>query len=113
MKTRKELQESYKQMKATMGVFQVKNQVNGKVLIEGSTDISSKWNRHRTELRFGSHRNLPLQRDWNNLGEENFLFSVLSELEIKEDETLDPKTEVKHLTEIVQEALNIKEEMKY
>ena len=113
MKNRKELQEAYKHMKPTMGVFQIKNKMNGKLLIEGSTDIFSKWNRHRTELRFGSHRNLPLQRDWKNLGEENFLFSILSELEIKEEETLDPKTEVKLLTEMVQEELNIKEEMKY
>lgn len=44
MKTNKEFKKEYKQQKPTMGVFQVENKVNGKVLIEGSTDIPAKWN---------------------------------------------------------------------
>ena len=89
MKTRKELKEAYKQKKPVAGVFQIKNDENGKVLIEASTNIPSKWNRHRTELKFGSHRNKQLQQDWNDLGEENFTFSILSELELSEEENLD------------------------
>jgi len=65
MKTKKELKEEYKQTRPAMGVFQVVNEVNGKVLLEATTNMQSKWNRHQTELRFGSHRNKQLQKDWN------------------------------------------------
>ncbi len=86
MKAKKELKEEYKQKQPVAGVFKIRNNKNGMTLIEESLNINSKWNRHRTELRFGSHRNTTLQKDWNNIGEENFVFSILSELEIKEDD---------------------------
>jgi len=81
MKMKKELKVEYKQKKPVASVFQIKNIQNGMLLIEESINMHSKWNRHRTELRFGSHRNKILQKDWNDLGEENFMFSVLSELD--------------------------------
>ena len=113
MKTNKELKQEYKQKKPTMGVFQILNKVSGKVLVEGSTDISSKWNRHRTELRFGNHRNKGLQGDWNNVGEENFEFSIISNLDLDDNETLDVSKEVKTLEEMVVEELKIEDEMRY
>ena len=105
MKDRKALKEAYKQKKPTMGVFQILNKVNGKRLIEESTDIPAKWNRHQTELRFGSHRNTAFQKDWTEHGKENFEFSILSELEIKEGETLNIGQELKTLKEMVLEEL--------
>ena len=57
MKTKKELKAAYKEMKPIAGLFQVENTQNGMVLIEGAADMQSKWNRHQTELKFGSHRN--------------------------------------------------------
>ena len=113
MKTKKELKAEYKQKKPVAGVFQLKSMKNGMILIEASTNIPSKWNRHRTELRFGSHRNKKLQNDWNEFGEANFIFSVLSELEIKEDESFDLNSEVKLLQEMIEEEMNIQEERKY
>jgi len=100
-------------MKPTVGVFQIKNMKNGMVLIEASTNISSKWNRHRTELKFGSHRNKTLQKDWNIYGETNFMFSILSELKISEDTTIDTDAEVNLLKEMLEEEINITQEMKY
>lgn len=113
MKTNKELKAEYKQKTPVMGVFQVQNKVSGKVLIDASTSMMSKWNRHRTELKFGSHRNRALQSDWNSLGEENFLFSVVSKLEFKETENLNWNKEVKILKEMVEEEMEIQEDMKY
>ena len=113
MKTKKELKEGYKQKKSVAGIFQIQNKESGKVLIEGSPNVISKWNRHRTELRFGSHRNKQLQNDWNNLGEENFIFSVISELKIKEGESLDLNQELKILSAMVMEELNIQEDLIY
>lgn len=113
MKTNKELKQEYKQKKPTMGVFQILNKVSGKVLVEGSTDISSKLNRHRTELRFGNHRNKELQGDWNNVGEENFDFSIISKLDLDDNETLDLSKEVKTLEEMVVEELNMEVGLMY
>jgi hypothetical protein len=39
--------------------------------------MESKWNRYKMELKFGNHRNQIFQKDWNEYGEENFVFSVL------------------------------------
>jgi len=75
--------------------------------------VSSKWNRHRTELRFGTHRNKALQTDWNEVKEENFQYSVLSALDIKEDDNFDINSEVKLLLEMVEEELNLSDGMKY
>ncbi len=113
MKTNKELKKEYKQKKPRSGVFQVENKVTGKVLIEGSIDMPARWNRHRMELRFGSHRNKQLQADWKQGGEENFIFSILSELEVEESENLDLKKEVKILEEMVLEEMGIEEDKKY
>lgn len=113
MKTRKELKNEYKQMEPPMGVFQVRNVVNNKVLIDSSTDMNSKWNRHKTELRFGSHRNKALQEDWNKNGEKGFSFEILSELKRENEEGINDQKELRELMEIIIEDLNIDEEQMY
>lgn len=113
MKTRKELKEAFKEQKQVMGVYQILNKVNGKMLIDASTNIPAKWNRHQTELRFGSHRNKQLQKDWNDIGVDNFVFSILSELELDEAQNVNAHKEVKLLKEMVLEEMNIEQGMKY
>ncbi|MGE3800382.1 MAG: GIY-YIG nuclease family protein [Candidatus Kapaibacterium sp.] len=109
MKTKKELKEEYKQLKAPMGVFQIRNVSSHKVLIDNSPDMTSKWNRHKTELRFGSHRNSDLQKDWKEKGEENFVFEVLSELESKDEVNADYRKELQALQDMIVEELNLEE----
>jgi len=113
MKTRKELKEEYKQKRPIAGVFQIKNQENGMILIDASTNIMAKWNRHKTELRFGSHRNHKLQADWNQFGEEKFKASIISKVKTKEAEMYDLRTDVAIMFEQVLKKLNLKVEMKY
>lgn len=113
MKTKKELKEAYKQQKPQMGIFQIQNKKNGKVLLEASSNIPSRWNRHRMELRFGNHRNLQLQADWNEHGEENFVFSIVSKLEIQEGETVDVTKELALLMEMVEEEMALPAEVLY
>ena len=86
-KSRKELKIEYKDHKPIMGIYQVKNKISGSVLIEGSLDVHAKWNRHCSELKFGSHRNKELQSDWNRDKPEAFEFSILSKLDY--DDTTD------------------------
>ena len=96
-----------------MGVFQIKNEQNGRILIKGSTDIHAKWNRHQAELRFGSHRNKELQKDWKNTSSENFSFSILTVLEYKTEEKVNYREEVKVLKEMILEELNLIASVQY
>jgi len=107
MKTKKQLKEEYKQLKIPMGVFQVKNAANNKILIDNSIDMESKWNRHKMELKFGNHRNKDLQKDWNTYGEQSFVFEVLSELKKSEKEDVNYRKELEALQEMVMEELQI------
>ena len=108
MKTKKELKEAYKQMEFPMGVFQIENSVNNKVLIDCSMDMQSKWNRHKMELRFGNHRNRMLQNDWTTYGEKHFVFKVLDELKKEEKATHNYNKELKILQAMVVERFDIK-----
>ena len=95
-----------------MGVFQIRNKVNGKVFIDSAVDIAGKQNRHRAELRFIGHRNKALQEDWKTYGEQNFVFETLSELEYQEGVN-NYTRELKELEEMVIDDLNLNTDMKY
>ena len=101
MATKQELKSAYKEYRPTMGVFAIRNLSNDKVLIDYSTDMKSKWIRHRTELNFGSHRNKQLQHDWTELGADQFTFEVLSELKESKEKQVNYKAELKTLVEMV------------
>ncbi len=105
MKTQKELKEAYKQMKVPMGVFQIRNTVNGKIFVDSSNNLDAIWNRHRAQLGFGSHPNTALQQDWNTFGEENFRYEILSVLEQKEGDATDYAKELKVLEAMYKEEL--------
>ena len=86
MERKKELREIYKKKKFKMGVFQLRNTGNQKIFIGSSTDLDAIWNRLQTELKFGTYPNVDLQKDWNALGAEGFVFEILCELKPDEAE---------------------------
>lgn len=97
MKTRKEIINDYKRTKSQIGVFQIRNKTNNKVFIESSLDLVAIWNRLRFQLNLGSHPNTALQKDWNELGEENFAYEILSEIKQEEGVQMDYRKEIKKL----------------
>ena len=105
-KTKKELKAAYKQMKFPIGVFQIRNKTTGKILVDGSTNMNAKWNRHLTQLRFKSHRNTTLQNDWNKYGADDFVFEVLSEIDQSDEKIMDYEQEVEALLQLYLEDLN-------
>ena len=107
------MKNEYRQMNPIIGALCITNKVNGKMLIESSTDVAAKWNRHQMELKFGSHKNLQLQKDWNTFGAENFDFEVLSEIEQKEDGKTEYAKELDILKQMVLEEWNISDELRY
>ena len=98
--TRKELISNYKNTKFRMGVFQVRNTSNNKIFVSSSTHLEAMFNRYKAQLNFGGHKNLELQSDWNNLGEQNFVFEILSEIQHDEENQNDAAKEVKLLEQM-------------
>jgi hypothetical protein len=56
----------------------VRNSTTGRVLLGSSVNLHGPLNRHRSELKIGSHRCTELQADWNRLGEDAFAFEILA-----------------------------------
>jgi hypothetical protein len=105
MKTRKELKEEYKNMKFCMGVFQIKNNKNGKIFIGSSLDLKAIWHAQKFQLDIGMHRNADLQKDWKEFGAEQFSYEILEELPGSDNETINYAKEVKVLEVMVIENL--------
>ncbi len=105
MNSRKDFIRQYKERRKTAGVFQIKNMVNGKVLLGSSLNLDGPLNGHKFMLSIGSHRNKELQNDWNKYGEDNFVFETLEVVEIKDDPNFNVKDELTLLEEIWLEQL--------
>ncbi|TWI70025.1 hypothetical protein IP91_01103 [Pseudoduganella lurida] len=71
------LKQQYLETKTRAGVYMIRNRVTGRVLVAGAGDAQGALNRHRFELRQGSHRNRLLRQDWLSHGETSFTFEVL------------------------------------
>jgi group I intron endonuclease len=82
MKSRQDLKREYQERVKPAGVFQVKNTVNGKVLLGSSLNLEGPLNAHKFMLTSGSHRNRALQHDWNTYGAEAFTFAVLEVVKV-------------------------------
>jgi hypothetical protein len=85
MNNLKTVKKLYKHTLRPMGIFQIKNLVNGKVHIGRSTDLNGKINSEKFQLKNNMHSNKELQNDFNAQGEETFSFEILDLLLPKED----------------------------
>lgn len=56
------------------GIYQIKNLVNGKIYIGSSKNFYTRFAKHKSKLRKGTHENSILQRSWNKYNESNFIF---------------------------------------
>ncbi|MBI3166678.1 MAG: GIY-YIG nuclease family protein [Anaerolineales bacterium] len=84
-KTRKELNREYAGRVKPAGIYQVRNTANGKMLLGSSLNLKGPLNRHKFMLKIGSHTNKTLQKDWNELGADFFVFEILEEVKMKDD----------------------------
>jgi hypothetical protein len=103
--SRKEIKRAYKERKKAAGVFQVKNTVNGKVLLGSSLNLEGVFNSHRFKLSIGRHPNVDLQKDWNAYGPDRFVFEILEVVKEKDDPNFDPDDELTLLEQIWLEKL--------
>ena len=93
-KTRKEIHREYRERVKPAGVFQVKNLTNGRTLLGSSLNLEGPLNRHRFMLKIGSHTNKALQKDWDELGPDQFTFEILEEVKRKDDPNFNLKDEL-------------------
>ena len=94
MKSRKDIHREYKERVIPSGVYQVKNTINNKVFLGSSLNLEGPLNRHKFMLKIGSHPNKALQKDWDELGPDQFAFEILEEVKVKEDPNFNLKDEL-------------------
>ena len=105
MKSKKDIVREYKERKKLAGVFQVKNTVNGKMLLGSSLNLEGPLNGHKFMLTVGSHRNKVLQKEWNEYGPDKFVFEILEIVKVKEDPHFNLSDELELLEQIWLEKL--------
>jgi hypothetical protein len=88
-----------------MGVFQIYNLANQKVLIGAGLNLPGILNRHKFQLTTGSHPNRTLQAEWNELGSGSFTFEILDELQPNPDPNYDYGLDLAFLEELWLEKL--------
>ena len=64
-----------------MGVFRIRNTVNGKTFLDRGLNMPALWNRHRFQLDLGNHPDPRLQHEWKAMGESAFVYEVVAALE--------------------------------
>jgi chromosome condensin MukBEF complex kleisin-like MukF subunit len=97
---KKELKRFYKENPKPMGIYQVKNLSNGKILIGGAMDVKGKINSCKFQLENGSHFNKELQQDYNKAGDSNFSFEIIDILETKDIPETDYEQELQTLLDM-------------
>jgi|APGre2960657373_1045057.scaffolds.fasta_scaffold46496_1 group I intron endonuclease len=60
-----------------IGVYRIKNTVNGKLYIGSSVNCKRRIVQHKNALRNGRHHSRYLQREWNKSGEDTFAFDII------------------------------------
>jgi hypothetical protein len=106
LKTRKEIHREYKERVKPSGVFQIKNNANGKVLLGSSLNLEGPLNKHRFMLTINGHPNKELQKDWNELGPDQFSFEILETVRLSDHPNFNLKDELILLEEIWLEKLH-------
>lgn len=59
------------------GIYLIKNLANEKVYVGQAVNIHKRWKSHQTMLKNNTHHAYKLQHDWNQYGEDNFVFMIL------------------------------------
>ena len=97
MNHRHDLKQQYKMTPKAMGVYSIRNLVNGKRLVAVSRDLDKAYNSHQFQLKYGVHKNPALQADWNHDGEGNFVYEILERVSVDGRPGADPSIELNRL----------------
>ncbi|MEK3886705.1 GIY-YIG nuclease family protein [Bacillus sp. FSL K6-3431] len=84
MDRKKQLKQLYKEITVEAGVYQIKNNENGKIFV-GSTKNLKTLNGIKFSLENDAYMNKTLQADWLQFGKDAFSFDILDTLKKKDD----------------------------
>lgn len=113
MLDKKEIKRQYKETVQPMGVYQIKNKINGKIFIGSSKNLTAKANSYKFQTKLGAHVSPEFLADYNSLGGENFVFEILDYLEPKEGTGHDYTKDLETLEELWIEKLQPFDEKGY
>ncbi|MBU2491097.1 MAG: GIY-YIG nuclease family protein [Bacteroidetes bacterium] len=113
MVDKKALKKQYKQTLPVMGVYIIKNNINGKIFLGSSLNLKGKENSFRFQLKSGTHMNSQLQNDYNIYGDSSFIFEIIDTLEPKDDPFYNYKDDLKVFEEMWIEKLSPFDEKGY
>ena len=95
-----QIKRDYKETKRPMGIYAIKVSQKNTVFLGVAIDLDARINRHKSELKFGGHRNSELQKLWDSQGEAALTFEILDVLDHQDNEPTDPKKELQTLAEM-------------
>ncbi len=98
------LKQEAKEHKNTMGVLAVKNTINGRVYIQGAINLEALVNKIKFLLKLGQFSNVEVQKDWNENGEQAFVFEHIVVTEPKENRYTNYREEVSKAEKAAKEA---------
>ena len=113
MTNKRILKQEYLETKIRAGAYAIRNLVTGRVLLAGSTNVQGALNRHRFELRQGTHRNPLLSQEWLLHGESSFNFEVLDMVKPREDSAFDVARELEELVALWRQEISCEGERAY
>jgi hypothetical protein len=80
------LKQQYLDNAPAAGVFSIRHETSGRVLLGAAANAEGALNRHRFELRRLAHRHAALQADWRADGEAAFRFEVVDTVKPRPDD---------------------------
>lgn len=113
MTNNKALKREYLETKTRAGVYAIRNQITGRALVAGSTNVQGALNRHQFELRCGRHRNRRLAQDWLEHGESNFHFEILDMVKPSEGPAFNAAQELQMLVSLWRQEIPCQGELGY
>ena len=84
---KQQLQSQYKEREVIGGVFVIRNKSENRLFLDATTDLRGSKNRFAFSQQTGSCTYMALQKDWNELDSDQFVFEVLEELKKSETQT--------------------------
>lgn len=102
---KKDVKREYKQNLRPMGVFQIRNTINNKILLGSTMNLDGVFNKNQFQLKAGNHPSKSLQNDWENFGAENFAFEILEEVFPRANPDYDYKADLEVLEDLWLEKL--------
>ncbi|WP_058303077.1 GIY-YIG nuclease family protein [Gorillibacterium timonense] len=97
---KKELADAYKTSFRRMGIYQIRNEQNGKILIRSSMDLEGTRNRFDFMKQMNSPMFAEFRADWVNFGSGSFVFEELDVIKPQEEQPGAPDEQKKYKDEL-------------